>query len=1458
MKDFDCEFEKNNIIQKVNQQNFIYKFKFNIDRGGTFTDIYCEYQKYFLNNENYRFEIPDNQVFIKVDKLLSSDPDNYEDAPAEGIRRIINTISNLNIQKGDKIPSELIESIRMGTTIATNALLERKGEKCALIITKGFRDAIEIGNQTRPNIFDLKIEKPEKIYDLVFEVDERVRIFHDFEIEEEKKTKNIKTPVLSYNDNFLFEKDEIIIGKTQEYFKILQKIKVEEIKEILRKIKSENINSISVAFVHSYSFPNHEYFVKKLASSNEFNIVNISLSCEIMPLVKFYPRASTAVVDAYLTPSISKYVSRFISFFKEESEENKNDYNKNTDNLKFDELNRKSDLNIFEKKRLKVLFMQSDGGLTNHNNFIGSKAIISGPAAGVVGYSLTTSSEVENLPIIGLDMGGTSTDVSRYDNGWEHVFEILINGIAINAPQIDVNTVAAGGGSRLFYKNGMYVVGPESAGAHPGPICYRKNGYLAITDANLILGRIIPKYFPSIFGKNAEEILDYQSSYDEMEKLTKKINKENHKEISVQEVALGFFKVANEAMCRPIKSLTQSRGFNPKDHILAIFGGAGGQHACSIAKLLGIRKVYIHKYAGILSAYGLSLAHIVEEMQEPVNKFLDDYILSENNYNQLNSKFLELENKVKRKLIKFENNIQVETYVDKNNNITFLNNEEKDKFSENDFNIISEKYLLLKYEGNDYNLVIKENKNSNYTNDFEKAFKREYGFLLEKRRIIIDNIRVRVSLIPKNSTNSDNLKENSSVKISLINKPIDYNFNYFDINGKLEKVKTDIYKLEDLIFNNNYDLNLIHGPAIILSGNSTILIEPDCVGELTKSGSLLINIPDLESVISILDRKTNEEIILDKFDKIIKNDNINDLDLGSIKTQKDSLELSLFANRFMAIAEQMGRHLQRTAVSTNIKERLDFSCALFDKEGNLVANAPHLPVHLGAMQEVVKHQINHLKGNWKENEVILCNHPMAGGSHLPDMTVITPVFYNEKVIFYLANRGHHSDIGGLTPGSMPPFSKNLDEEGAAFYSFKIIDNGVFQEDGLKKFFVDDLISKNLRPTANLDDNISDIKAQVAANNRGVELLFELIKIHTLKKVQDYMQFIQDSAEISVSEMLDNFAEQKCKISKDQIGSVYSEDFMDDGSKIALKITFNRRTKKCEFNFNGTSSQVYGNINTPKSIVYSSIIYCLRCLTNTEMPLNQGCLKPVSVIIPNSSLLNPDSECAVVGGNVTTSQRITDIILKAFGACAASQGCMNNFTFGCKKFGYYETIGGGSGAGPNWNGKSGIQVHMTNTRITDIEIIERRYPVIVSEFSFRKNSGGKGKFKGGDGIIRTFIFLTELEVSILSERRVFEPFGIEGGKNGQKGFNFLIKNNGKVFNIGSKNTVRVENGDSVTILTPGGGGYGKLEESKDENTKINEAKNENFEKSKEFEKSDYNNSYLCLGSLSQFVYNQYTN
>ena len=1300
------------------------RFRFNIDRGGTFTDIYCEY--YYKSSK---------EMCTIVYKLLSLDKANYEDAPSEGIRRIISKILMKEIKKTDKIPGEIIDYVRMGTTIATNALLEHKGEKCALLITEGFKDLIEIGNQSRQNIFDLKIHKPQKIYDLVFEVKERVRI-----LGEQEKEEYLQNPQRMITD-------KVYKGVTGEYVQVIKELDEKEILEYLTEVNKKGIKSVAVAFVHSYTFRKHENRIKSLILENKekfSNITNVSVSAEIMPLVKFFPRACTAVVDAYLTPAIYHYVQKFLSFFS---------------------------------GQLEVLFMQSDGGLTSHTNFTGSKAIISGPAGGVVGYSKTTSLEMGiNKPIIGYDMGGTSTDVSRFHKEWDHVFEIEIAGIIINSPQIDVNTVAAGGGSRLFYKNGLFIAGPESAGSDPGPICYRKNGYLAVTDANLMLGRLIPKYFPKIFGKNFDQELDYQAVSNEFIRLSQHIEKIDNHQMNEYEVAMGFIRVANESMSKPIKALTQARGYDPKDHILAVFGAAGGQHACAIAKILNMNQIYIHKYAGILSAYGIAIADIVEEKQETINLTYNDSNLDI----VYKEKFEDLIRDAQTKLMKLKSE---------------------------DFEFVVQKYLLLRYEGNDYNIAVPEPEDRNYPKRFEDCYKREYGFLLEKRDILIDYARVRVILQRKRSNVESEIKYIDKEHCISNLKAVDESFTFFDFEGKVLKLPTKVYDWDKL-----EPFSKIKGPAILLSGNQTVIIEPHCVAYITKLSNLLIELSENNFEIK------NQDII-----------------------EKTPIELSLFANRFMSIAEQMGRHLQRTAVSTNIKERLDFSCAIFSPEGNLVANAPHLPVHLGAMQEAVKAQINHLKDDWKEGQVVLSNHPMAGGSHLPDFTVMTPVFLEGKIAFFLANRGHHADIGGLTPGSMPPFSKSIHEEGAAIFSHKIVCNNIFQENEIKYLLTEDLIKKNIPKSRRLSDNISDLKAQVASNNKGIQLIFDLINRYGLKKVQAYMNYIQEAAETAVKNMLDDFCE-KLNIPVGNTGSVYSHDYMDDGSIISLKMTINRKDKTAIFDFTGTSPQVYGNTNAPKAVVYSAIIYCLRCLVNTDIPLNQGCLKPIEVIVPKNSLLWPSPNAAVVGGNVLTSQRITDVILRGFKACADSQGCMNNFTFGNDEISYYETIGGGAGAGPNWHGRSGVQVHMTNTRITDVEIMERIYPVLIETFSYRPKSGGRGLYFGGDGLIRKFLFLKNLGVSILSERRVYTPNGLEGGENGEKGYNFLINKEGFVYNLGGKNSVNVQNGDSVLIMTPGGGGYGKYDENE---------KKEN--------RNDVNLQLLSVnyGSLAKYYNDQYS-
>jgi 5-oxoprolinase (ATP-hydrolysing) len=1203
----------------------------------------------------------------------------------------------------------------MGTTVATNALLERKGERVLLVTTKGFRDLLKIGNQTRPFIFDLDIKKPELLYERVIEVDERVRLY---------KFDSSQKPNPSETPHKILEK-----GVTDEWVEILKRPDLEKLRPELQSALDSGIQSVAVVLMHSYTYRKHEEMIGELCKQMGFK--QISLSSSLMPMVKIVPRGHTATVDAYLTPLIKAYIDGFSSGFDEN----------------------------FSK--VDVSFMMSDGGLCPMDSFSGYRSILSGPAGGVVGYAMTSYDVETNQPVIGIDMGGTSTDVSRFDGQYEHVFETETAGVFIQAPQLDINTVAAGGGSRLFFRAGLFVVGLESAGAHPGPVCYRKNGYLALTDANLLLGRIIPDYFPKIFGPKENEPLDIEATTKAFKELTVTINqwfREQHavdvrqgrkketdsiEQLTEDEVAFGFIRVANETMCRPIRNLTEAKGHDVTTHVLSVFGGAGPQHACAIARNLGISTVFIHKFCSVLSAYGLGLADIVYESQEPAGGL------------PYNSETLSV---VNRKL-------------------DILAEDGKNKLQQRGFpleRIVIKRFLNLRYRGTDNALMIECPQDGDYKSAFEAQYKREYGFLMATREIEIDDIRVRC--IGK----SQGIKKIPIPKSTRVPKADKVVSCYFE-GGRRE---TPVFLLPSLGAGDT-----ISGPAVIIDNTTSAVIEPGCTAVITDYGDIRISVG----------QGTRR----------------------NISTSLDSVLLSVFAHRFMSIAEQMGRTLQRTAISTNIKERLDFSCALFGPDGGLVANAPHLPVHLGAMQEAVKWQIRHWGNDWKEGEVLVSNHPEAGGSHLPDITVITPVFKDGRPVFYVANRGHHADIGGITPGSMPPFSKTLHEEGACIKSFKLVKDGVFQEEGIIELLMapGQLRREPYEPpcfgTRNLADNLSDLRAQVAANNKGIQLVTDLINKYSLEVVLAYMKHVQDNAEMAVREMLRDIS---LKHKLKPIDSLYHEDLMDDGAAIRLKLTINRNDGTAIFDFTGTDPEVYGNINAPRAVTTSAIIYCLRCLVKRVIPLNQGCLNPITIIIPDGTLLSPSENAAVVGGNVLTSQRVTDVILMAFQAVACSQGCMNNFTFGDETMGYYETIAGGSGAGPGFHGQDAVQTHMTNTRITDAEILERRYPVMLREFSVRQGSGGDGKWRGGNGVIREIEFLKDnMSAGILSERRSLAPPGLHGGKPGARGRNELIRSDGRVIFLGGKNVVRVNRGDRIRILTPGGGGYGMKEPEGDTNS-----------------------------------------
>ncbi|KAJ6396440.1 hypothetical protein OIU77_021470 [Salix suchowensis] len=1256
------------------------KLRFCIDRGGTFTDVYAE--------------IPGMSDGRDL-KLLSVDPANYEDAPVEGIRRILEEFTGEKIPRTSKIPTNKIEWIRMGTTVATNALLERKGERIALCVTRGFKDLLQIGNQARPNIFDLTVSKPSNLYEEVIEVDERVQLVAG-----------------DGGDDGL---GSMVKGVSGELVRVVKPVDEQGLKPLLKGLLERGISCLAVVLMHSYTFPQHELAVEKLALGLGFR--HVSLSSSLTPMVRAVPRGLTASVDAYLTPVIKEYLSGFMS--------------------KFDE----------GLGKVNVLFMQSDGGLAPENRFSGHKAVLSGPAGGVVGYSQTLFGLETEKPLIGFDMGGTSTDVSRYAGSYEQVLETQIAGAIIQAPQLDISTVAAGGGSKLKFQFGAFRVGPESVGAHPGPVCYRKGGELAVTDANLVLGFVIPDYFPSIFGPKEDQPLDIKATREEFEKLANQINSyrksqdSSAKDMTVEEIALGFVNVANETMCRPIRQLTEMKGHETRNHALACFGGAGPQHACAIARSLGMKEVFVHRFCGILSAYGMGLADVVEEAQEPYSAvYGPDSILEASHREAM------LLKQVRQKL-------------------------QEQGFREE--NITTETYLNLRYEGTDTAIMVKKHVNeedgsgSDYAVEFVKLFQQEYGFKLQNRNILVCDVRVR-------GIGVTNILKPQVLEPTSGTLEVEGHYKVYFGNGWLD---TPLFKLDNLGCG-----HIIPGPAIIMNGNSTVVVEPQCKAIITKYGNIKIEIESNTSTVKVAEKVA------------------------------DVVQLSIFNHRFMGIAEQMGRTLQRTSISTNIKERLDFSCALFGPDGGLVANAPHVPVHLGAMSSTVRWQLNYWGENLNEGDVLVTNHPSAGGSHLPDITVITPVFDNEKLVFFVASRGHHAEIGGITPGSMPPFSKSIWEEGAAIKAFKLVEKGIFQEEGivnLLQFPGSDEAAHKIPGTRRLQDNLSDLHAQVAANQRGISLIKELIEQYGLETVQAYMTYVQLNAEEAVREMLKSVAarvsSQSDKFGENNNVTIEEEDSMDDGSVIHLKLTIDSNKGEAFFDFSGTSPEVYGNWNAPEAVTAAAVIYCLRCLVDVDIPLNQGCLAPVGIHIPKGSFLSPSEKAAVVGGNVLTSQRVTDVVLTAFQACACSQGCMNNLTFGDNTFGYYETIGGGSGAGPHWDGTSGVQCHMTNTRMTDPEIFEQRYPVLLHKFGLRENSGGSGLHKGGDGLVREIEFRRPVIVSILSERRVLAPKGLKGGKDGARGANYLITRDKRRIYLGGKNTVEVQAGEILEILTPGGGG-----------------------------------------------------
>ncbi|KAL1599458.1 hypothetical protein SLS60_007261 [Paraconiothyrium brasiliense] len=1248
--------------------------RISIDRGGTFTDCIAT-------------RPGEEDIVIKI---LSVDKRNYSDAPTEAIRRVLEVFHKKSILRGAELDLSAIEWIRMGTTVATNALLERKGERTALLVTKGFKDVLVIGNQSRPFMFDLSIRRPEVLYSSVFEVDERV-------VPETCADSDLRRLELSSPASL-----ETIMGTSREKVQLLKALDVTATQQFLKLVYEQGYRSIAVVLMHSYLFPSHELQIKKLAE--EIGFENISLSHQVSQRSKMVPRGNSTVVDAYLTPEIVSHLEQFTANFPG-----------------------------LENGGTRIEFMQSDGGLVPSSELSGLRSILSGPAGGVVGYARTCFDEKLHKPLIGFDMGGTSTDVSRYDGQFDHIYETSTAGIPIHVPQLNVNTIAAGGGSILDWRNGLLSVGPESASSQPGPACYRKGGPLTVTDANLALGRLVPEHFPSVFGTNENEPLDRDLVLIKFREMTTLINKESGQSLSWEEVAHGFLEVANQAMCGPIRSLTAARGHDASNHRLASFGGAGGQHACAIAEILGIREVFIHKYSSILSAYGIGLADVVRDEQRSCAKNLDsahDVI-----YRHLDE-LAELARE-HPSMARFPN-VEVR------------------------------RFFSMRYDGSETVMTIPADEAADTRQAFVDAHHQQFGFTPVGRSIYVDVIRVRAigRYLHDTVGGSTTLAHKKPVEKGVI-KPNSVKSVYF---GRLGWQQTPTYLFQAL----RQGIE-VSGPALIVDKTQTIVVGPNSTAILQGDNLVLRVLPPPKPQLCAA---------------IV-----------------DPVQLSIFRHRFYGVAEQMGQVLQKVSVSANIKERLDFSCAIFNPDGFLVATAPHVPAMIGSMAYAVQSQIELWQGKLKDGDVLLSNSPQYGGVHLPDFTVITPVFdaHGKDIVFWTASRGHHADVGGILPGSMPPTSKYLWEEGAVFDSFLLVRDGKFADAEPERILcVEPAKYPGSSGSRRFQDNVTDVKAQVAANQCGIRLVRMLVEEYTLNVVQTYMRAIQDSAELAIRNLLKGLS------AKFQDQPIEAVDYMDDGTPIRLKVTI-EDDGSATFDFNGTGPQVYGNWNAPMAITHSSTLYALRCMVETDVPLNHGCIKPIKLLIPDNSLLKPSFEAAVCAGNVLTSQRIVDVIFKALRVCAASQGCMNNFTFGIDGeggFGYYETIAGGSGAGPSWHGTNGVHTHMTNTRITDPESLERRYPVLLREFGLRADSGGAGQFRGGDGVIRDVEFRMAMSASMLSERRSIGPYGMNNGQEGRRGVNTWVKTNGVRISIGGKNSVQVQPGDRLVIETPGGGGYGQ--------------------------------------------------
>ncbi|KKG15227.1 5-oxoprolinase [Methanosarcina sp. 2.H.T.1A.6] len=1223
------------------------RWQFWIDRGGTFTDIVARR--------------PDGTLITH--KLLSEAPSHYEDAAMHGIRQI------LGLPENAPFPSEEVEAIKMGTTVGTNALLERKGERTVLAITRGFGDALRIGYQNRPDIFAQKIELPDQLYERVIEVSGRYGV----------------------------DGEEIV------------PLDLKAAKKELEEAYKVGIRSAAIILMHAYRYPDHELKLGRLA--RKIGFTQVSLSHQASPLIKFVSRGETAVVDAYLSPVLRRYVDMVEKNLQERERECERECEKKAPEKESLEEKSKG------KNSPRLMFMQSNGGLIDSGAFQGKDCILSGPAGGIVG-AVATSEMAGAKKIITFDMGGTSTDVAQYSGEYERSLETEVAGVRLRSPMMRIHTVAAGGGSILHYEGGRFRVGPDSAGSDPGPACYRKGGPLTVTDCNLMLGKLQPELFPKIFGPGADQPLDSEIVRRKFEKLAEEVSGERstHESgvLTAEQAAEGFLSVAVENMANAIKKISVQRGYNIKEYTLCCFGGAGAQHACRVADALGIKSIFIHPYAGVLSAYGMGLAD-----QRLIKEQYIGAELSEGLINELKSVFAGHE--AEGRLMMLEQGVKEDC-------------------------IAALFKVHMRYAGSDTQLDVDFADKEALRTGFEEAHKKRFGFVMEGKSIFVEAVSVEVIGVTERV--SDPLLEiEDNPVFSPVSRVRMYSYGEFR--------ETPVFQIEEL-----RPGICISGPAILIEKNTTIIIEPGWEGEITARNHLLLTrrVP--------LPART------------------------AIGTEADPVMLEIFNNRFMSVAEQMGYTLQKTAHSVNIKERLDFSCAIFDRHGNLIANAPHIPVHLGSMGECVKSLIRTQFQEMHAGDVYLINSPYHGGTHLPDITVVTPMFGSSgEIRFYLASRGHHADVGGISPGSVPPGSRTIEEEGVLSEGMKIVKQGRFCEEKLKSW-----LNSGKYPARNPDQNTADLRAQVAANEKGLQELRRMVEEFTLETVEAYMGHVQDNAEEAVRRVIDRLADGEFTY------------LLDDGNAIKVKVTIDRKNRGARIDFTGTSPQLSNNFNAPASVCLAAVLYAFRTLVKSDIPLNAGCLRPLEIIIPEGSMLRPEYPAAVVAGNVETSQYIVDALFGALGTLAASQGTMNNFTFGNSDFQYYETICGGAGAGPGFSGTDAVHTHMTNSRITDPEILETRFPVLLEEFSIRQGSGGEGKFRGGNGVVRKIRFLKDMNAAILSSHRKLPPFGLKGGRPGKCGKNTLIRRDSSVLEVEGQAEIKLKRGDVFVIETPGGGGY----------------------------------------------------